>query len=61
MGGIGGNWRIIRKIYILSVHLLPFCFVILVSLLGEKEKKKNLSLITTVCHGASLLVQNMII
>lgn len=42
VGGIGGNWSIIWRIHIFSVHLLPFCFVTHVSLFGRRRKNKSL-------------------
>ncbi len=38
-GGIGGNWSIIWRIHISSVHLLPFCFVTHAGLFVRRRKK----------------------
>lgn len=41
VGGIGGNWRIIWRIHIFGVHLLPFCFLTHVGLFGRRRKTQK--------------------
>lgn len=41
VGGIGGNWSIIWRIRISSVHLLPFCFVTHAGLFRRRRKTQK--------------------
>lgn len=42
VGGIGGNWSIIWRIHIFTVHLLPFCLETHVGLFWRRRKNKSL-------------------